>query len=103
MASNLIRPQLVSVPGVSIPNPYGGAALNVEIDLNQTKLLAHGLSATDVEPALSSQNVVLAAGDPTVGGLDFMVEPNSTPLQVPMFNNLPIKTVNGATVYLRDV
>ncbi|MFM0201765.1 efflux RND transporter permease subunit [Paraburkholderia fungorum] len=103
MASNLVRPQLVGVPGVSIPNPYGGAALNVEIDLDQTKLLAHGLSASDVAAALSAQNVVLPAGDQKIGGLDFMVETNSTPLNVPTFNNMPIKTVNGATVYLRDV
>ncbi|MEA3128508.1 MAG: hypothetical protein QOF46_303, partial [Paraburkholderia sp.] len=103
MASNLVRPQLVGVPGVSIPNPYGGAALNVEIDLDQNKLLAHGLSASDVAAALSAQNVVLPAGDQKIGGLDFMVETNSTPLSVPTFNNMPIKTVNGATVYLRDV
>ena len=103
MASNLIRPQLVSVPGVSIPNPYGGASLNVEIDLNQAKLLAHGLSASDVAAALSAQNVVLPAGDQKIGGLDFMVQTNSTPLKVDTFNSMPIKTVNGATVYLRDV
>src|SRR6202790_2583024 len=103
MASNLIRPQLVAVPGVAIPAPYGGASLNVEIDLDQTKLLAHGLSAADVAAALSAQNVVLPAGDQKIGGLDFMVQTNSSPLQVPTFNNLPIKTVNGATVYLRDV
>ncbi|WNC93537.1 efflux RND transporter permease subunit [Paraburkholderia sp. FT54] len=103
MASNLVRPQLVAVPGVSIPAPYGGASLNVEIDLNQAKLLAHGLSAADVAAALRAQNVVLPAGDQKIGGLDFMVETNSTPLNVPTFNNMPIKTVNGATVYLRDV
>ncbi|MFM0631190.1 efflux RND transporter permease subunit [Paraburkholderia xenovorans] len=103
MASNLVRPQLVAVPGVSIPNPYGGASLNVEIDLDQAKLLAHGLSAADVAAALRSQNVVLPAGDQKIGGLDFMVETNSTPLNVPTFNDMPIKTVNGATVYLRDV
>ncbi|MEW9584436.1 efflux RND transporter permease subunit [Paraburkholderia sp. DGU8] len=103
MASNLVRPQLVAVPGVSIPNPYGGASLNVEIDLDQAKLLAHGLSAADVAAALRSQNVVLPAGDQKIGGLDFMVETNSTPLTVPTFNDMPIKTVNGATVYLRDV
>jgi multidrug efflux pump subunit AcrB len=77
--------------------------LNVEIDLDQTKLLAHGLSAADVAAALRSQNVVLPAGDQKIGGLDFMVETNSTPLNVPTFNDMPIKTVNGATVYLRDV
>ena len=103
MASNLIRPQLVAVPGAAIPTPYGGASLNVEIDLDQTRLLAHGLSAVDVAHALSSQNVVLPAGDEKIGALDFMVETNASPLAVSTFNNLPIKTVDGATVYLRDV
>ena len=103
MASNLIRPALVAVPGATIPTPYGGASLNVEIDLDETKLLAHGLSAADVGRALASQNVVLPAGDQKVGDLDFMVETNSSPLQVASFNNLPIKTVGNATIYLRDV
>jgi multidrug efflux pump subunit AcrB len=103
MAANLIRPQLVAVPGVSIPNPYGGTPLNVEIDLDQSKLLAQGLTAADVGAALSRQNVVLPAGDQKIGGLDFMVQTNSTPIEVPTFNSMPIKTVNGATVYLRDV
>ncbi|WP_028228245.1 efflux RND transporter permease subunit [Paraburkholderia ferrariae] len=103
MASNLIRPQLVAVRGAAIPTPYGGASLNVEIDLDQTKLLAHGLSATDVAKALQSQNVVLPAGDQKIGALDFMVETNATPVQVDSFNNMPIKTVDGATVFLRDV
>jgi multidrug efflux pump subunit AcrB len=103
LASNLIRPQLVTVPGAAIPAPYGGAALNVEIDLDQTKLMAHGLSAVDVGNALKSQNVVLPAGDQKIGALDFLVETNASPLEVATFNNLPVKTVNGVTVYLRDV
>lgn len=103
MASNLIRPQLVAVPGAAIPSPYGGTSLNVEIDLDQTKLLAHGLSAVDVAHALSSQNVVLPAGDQKIGALDFMVQTNASPVEVSTFNDLPIKTVDGATVYLRDV
>jgi multidrug efflux pump subunit AcrB len=103
MASNLIRPQLVAVPGAAIPTPYGGASLNVEIDLDQTKLLAHGLSAADVARTLTSQNVVLPAGDQKIGGLDFMVETNASPIEVSTFNNLPIKIVDGSTVYLRDV
>jgi multidrug efflux pump subunit AcrB len=103
MASNLIRPQLVAVPGAAIPTPYGGASLNVEIDLDQTKLLAHGLTAVDVGNALKSQNVVLPAGDQKIGALDYMVVTNASPIAVNTFNNLPIKTVNGATVYLRDV
>ncbi|HVE06863.1 MAG TPA: efflux RND transporter permease subunit [Paraburkholderia sp.] len=103
MASNLIRPQLVSVPGAAIPTPYGGASLNVEIDLDQTRLLAHGLTAADVANALKEQNVVLPAGDQKVGALDWMVETNASPVRVSTFNDLPIKTVNGATVFLRDV
>ena len=103
MASNLIRPELVSVPGAAIPAPYGGASLNVEVDLDQNKLLAHGLSAEDVGRALAGQNVVLPAGDQKIGAIDFMVATNSTPIEIATFNNLPIKTVGNATVYLRDV
>src|SRR6202012_4248257 len=63
VASNLIRPALVSVPGVAIPAPYGGASQTVEVDLNQTALLERGLTATDVAHALGNQNIVLPAGD----------------------------------------
>jgi multidrug efflux pump subunit AcrB len=97
MASNLIRPALVSVPGVAIPSPYGGAVLNVEVDLDQNKLLAHGLSAEDVGRALAGQNVVLPAGDQKIGAIDFMVATNSTPIKIQTFNNLPIKTVGNAS------
>ncbi len=103
MASNLIRPQLISVPGAAIPTPYGGASLNVEIDLDQRKLLAHGLTAVDVGKALATQNVVLPAGDQKIGAIDYMVETNSTPLKVEQFNDLPIKQAGNAVVYLRDV
>ncbi len=103
MASNLIRPALVAVPGAAIPSPYGGASLNVEVDLDQEKLLAHGLSATDVGRALATENVVLPAGDQKIGAIDYMVETNASPIQLQTFNNLPIKTVGGATIYLRDV
>ncbi|WP_419730156.1 efflux RND transporter permease subunit [Lichenicola sp.] len=103
MASNLIRPALVSVPGTAIPSPYGGTASNVEVDLNQTALLAHGLSATDVGRALANQNIVLPAGDQKIGAIDYMVETNATPAEIASFNNLPIKQVGNAVVYLRDV
>ena len=103
MASNLIRPALVAVPGVAIPTPYGGGSLNVEIDLDQQKMLALGLSAVDVGSALRTQNVVLPAGDEKIGYLDYMVETNASPLAVASFNDLPIKTVGGAVVTLGDV
>ena len=103
LASNLIRPALVSVAGVAIPAPYGGTQSIVEVDLNQTELIAHGLSASDVGHALASQNIVLPAGDVKVGAIDYFVATNSTPLALDEFNNLPIKQVGHAVVYLRDV
>ena len=103
VASNLIRPALVSVPGVAIPAPYGGTQPNVEVDLDQAKLLEHGLSATDVGHALANQNIVLPAGDQKIGAIDFMVATNATPIAIDSFNNLPIKQVGNAVVYLRDV
>jgi multidrug efflux pump subunit AcrB len=103
VASNLIRPALVSVPGVAIPSPYGGTLADVEVDLDQARLLEHGLSAADVGHALASQNIVLPAGDQKIGAIDYMVATNSTPVAVDTFNNLPIKQVGNAVVYLRDV
>ena len=103
LASNLIRPALVSVPGVAIPAPYGGTQSDVEVDLDQNKLLEHGLSATDVGHALGTQNIVLPAGDQKIGPIDFLVATNATPIAIDSFNNLPIKQVGNAVVYLRDV
>ncbi len=103
LASNLIRPALVSVPGVAIPAPYGGTSADVEVDLDQTKLLEHGLSATDVGHALGNQNIVLPAGDQKIGAIDYLVQTNATPVEINTFNNLPIKQVGNAVVYLRDV
>jgi multidrug efflux pump subunit AcrB len=103
MASNLIRPMLVSVPGVAVPAPYGGTPANVQVDLDQQKLLAHGLSAQDVSHALAQQNIVLPAGDQKIGALDFLVETNASPVNVASFNALPIKQVNGAVVTVGDV
>lgn len=103
IGSNLIRPALISIPGVAIPPPYGGTPSDVEVDLDQAKLLAHGLSAQDVGAALALQNIVLPAGDQKIGPIDFMVVTNATPLQIEAFNNLPIKQIGNGTVYLRDV
>lgn len=103
MASNLIRPSLVSVPGAALPSPYGGTGNNVQVSLNQKRLLAYGLTATDVANALGQQNIVLPAGDQKIGAVDFMVQTNATPRKIEEFNNIPIKQVGNATVYLKDV
>lgn len=103
MASNLVRPALVSIAGAAIPNPYGGQPGNVMVDLDPTKLLAHGLSPVDVSAALNRQNIVLPAGDQKIGNLDWMVQTNASPRDIDTFNGIPIKQVGNSVVYLRDV
>lgn len=103
LASNFIRPALITVPGVAIPTPYGGTSRVVEVDLDQKKLLAHGLSAQDVSKALAKQNIVLPAGDEKIGKLDYFVVTNAAPVNIDTFNNIPIKQVGNAVIYLRDV
>lgn len=103
MASNLIRPELISVPGAAIPNPYGGLAPDIMVDIDPIKLLAHRLSPEDVAAALNRQNIVLPAGDQRIGQLDWMVKTNSTPLDLSVFNRMPIKQVGNSVIYLRDV
>src|SRR6202034_1210121 len=103
LASNLIRPLLVSVPGVAVPSPYGGTTNDVEVDLDQQKLLAYGLSAQDVSAALAKQDIVLPAGDQKIGTIDFLVETNAQPVDVSTFNSLPIKQVGNTVVTVSDV
>ena len=103
MASNLIRPVLVSVPGVAVPAPYGGTPVNVEVDLDQQKLLAYGLSAQDVSAALAKEDIVLPAGDQKIGTIDFLVQTNAQPVEVTTFNSLPIKQVGNTVVTVGDV
>ena len=103
ISSNLIRPQLVSVPGVAVPTPYGGTLNDVEVDLDQQKLLALGLSAQDVSAALAKQDIVLPAGDQKIGAIDFLVETNAQPVNVDTFNSLPIKQVGNTVVTVGDV
>ncbi|MGB8330208.1 MAG: efflux RND transporter permease subunit [Polyangiales bacterium] len=98
-----IRPELVTIPGAILPHPYGGKPKQLLISLDQQKLLARHLTAKDVHDALNKQNLVLPAGDQKIKSLDWMVQTNASPLKVADFNNIPIKRVGDATVYLRDV
>ena len=101
--TNFIRTQLATVQGASIPFPYGGKQRQVQVDINTQKLQAHGLSASDVVAAIGAQNIILPAGEVKMGEVDYQVESNSTAASIEELNNLPIKTVNGATIYIRDV
>ena len=89
--------------GASTPYPYGGKQRQVQVDIDTQKLQAYGLSAADVVGAIGTQNIILPAGDMKMGHVDYQVETNSAPATIPELNNLPIKTVNGATIYVRDV
>jgi multidrug efflux pump subunit AcrB len=102
-ATNFIRPALVSVPGVAIPTPSGGKIREVQIDLDPHALQADRLSATDVANALAQQNQIVPAGTEKIGNFEYNIKLNNSPLALDELNNLPIKTVNGATIYIRDV
>jgi CzcA family heavy metal efflux pump len=101
--TNFIRTQLATVEGAALPNPYGGKQRDVQVDIDTQKLQAFGLSAADVVNAVSAQNVILPAGDAKIGHFDYQIETNSAPESIAALNDLPIKTVNGATIYMHDV
>ncbi|UAK23189.1 efflux RND transporter permease subunit [Sphingomonas nostoxanthinifaciens] len=102
-ASSFIRPQLASVAGASIPLPYGGKVRQVQADLNPQALRQYGLSANDVSAALANQNIITPVGTQKIGKLEYTLKLNDSPDAIAAFNDLPIKTVSGATVYMRDV
>jgi multidrug efflux pump subunit AcrB len=102
-AASFIRPQLVSVPGSAIPLPYGGMVPQVQADLNQQALHSYGLSANDVVNALAAQNLITPVGTEKIGTFEYTVNLNNSPNTIEGFNNLPVKTVNGAVIYMRDV
>ena len=98
-----IRPLLVTIPGAILPAPYGGNPVMLLVSLDQQKLLARQLTATDVHKAFGRQNIVLPAGDQKIKTTDWMVQTNATPMQVEDFNNIPIKREGNAFIYMRDV
>src|SRR5438128_2466217 len=100
---NFLRTQLVTVPGAAIPFPYGGKQTQVMIDLNPALLQSKGLSATDVVNAVNVQNLVLPSGTAKIGQFEYDVTLNGAPRTVEELNDLPIKVVGNATIYLRNV
>ena len=100
---NAVRPPLVTVPGAAIPYPYGGKQRLVQIDLDTSAMQARGLSAQDVSNALSAQNLIVPIGTQKIGSLEYTLQLNNAPSAIEELGNLPIKVVNGATVYIRDV
>jgi multidrug efflux pump subunit AcrB len=103
LGTNIIRTQLVTVPGASLPLPFGGKTREVQIDLDPAALQARGLSGQDVALALATQNLILPAGTQKIGKFEYTMQLNNSPSEISGLANLPVKTVNGATIYLRDV
>ncbi|KAF1040554.1 MAG: Cobalt-zinc-cadmium resistance protein CzcA [Burkholderia lata] len=103
IALNFLRPQLITVPGVQIPFPYGGRTRVVAIDLDPQALLAKGLTPADIVNAVNAQNLVLPTGTAKMGQTEYRIDTNASADTISDINNLPIQTVNGATTYLREV
>jgi multidrug efflux pump subunit AcrB len=103
LGQNFIRTPLATVQGASISYPFGGKQRQVQVDLNLDELYAKQLSPIDISNALNLQNLVLPAGTAKFADTEYQIKVNSSPVRLDDFNNLPIKNVNGATVYMKDV
>jgi multidrug efflux pump subunit AcrB len=103
-ALNFIRTQLITVPGASVPYPYGGKQRQVQVDLNPAALQSKGLSALDVVSAISAQNLILPTGTSKIGGKEYNVDiPNAAPQTIDELNRIPVKTAGNTTIYIKDV
>lgn len=100
---NVIRTRLVTVPGAAIPFPFGGKSRQVQIDLNPEAIQARGLSGIDVANALAAQNLITPIGTQKIGDREYTLQLNNAAATLEDLANLPVKVVNGATVYIRDV
>jgi multidrug efflux pump subunit AcrB len=103
LGNNFIRTPLGTVQGASVSYPFGGKARAVMVDLNLDELYAKQLSPIDVSNAINLQNLILPAGTAKLARTEYQVRVNSSPSILDELNNLPIRNVNGATVYVKDV
>jgi len=103
LAQNSVRPVLTTIPGAAIPYSYGGKVRQLQIDLDSQALQARGLSAQDVENAIAAQNQILPAGTVKFGATQYTVKLNDAAETIEELNDIPIKSVNGATIYIHDV
>jgi CzcA family heavy metal efflux pump len=103
LGQNFLRTQLATVQGAATPYPYGGKIRQIQVDLDLPRLQANNLSPNDIVNSLNVQNLILPAGTTKIGPLEYQVEMNGNPQTISELNDLPIKTVNGSTIYMRDV
>ncbi len=103
LAANVLRPGMATVPGAQIPYPYGGKQRYIMVDIDPEKLYAFKLSAADVSSAVNAQNLILPSGTAKIGATEYNIRLNSSPSTVAAISDLPIKSIDGRTVYIRDV
>ena len=103
LSQNVVRPQLVTVPGAVLPLPYGGKQPQITINMDQNKMQSKGISPGDILDAMNAQNVVLPSGTAKIGSDEYDVRSNAAPRTLEALSMMPIKNVNGNIVYLRDV
>lgn len=103
LALNSVRTRLITVPGAAIPYPYGGKSRQIQIDLDPPALQSYGLTAQDVAAALAAQNLITPIGTQKIDIFEYTLQLNNAPSVITDLGNLPIKFVNGTTVYIRDV
>lgn len=102
-AVNQLRPQLVTIPGVAIPFPYGGKIRLISVDLDMQALQSRGMAPIDVVNAINTQNLILPSGTAKFGETEYNVRMNSSPDAIGGLNDMPVRTAAGATTYVRDV
>jgi multidrug efflux pump subunit AcrB len=98
-----IRQQLAPIPGITLPTPAGGKYRQIMVDIDPTKLVAKGLTPLDVVNAVNAQNLTLPAGTAKIGNTQYTVRTNATPATIEDLNDIPLKVVDGATVFVKDV
>lgn len=98
-----LRQRLAPVHGVTFPTPSGGKYRQIMVDIDPDKLVARGLTPNDIVNAINAQNLTLPSGTAKMGGTQYTVHSNATPLTIEELNNIPIKVVSGATVFIRDI
>jgi len=103
LGQNFLRTYLATVPGAATPYPYGGKLRQIQVDLDLAKLQQFGLSPNDIVGAVNAQNIILPSGTMKLGPIEYSVEMNGTPQTIAELNDLPVKTTNGSTLYMRDV
>ncbi len=103
LGNNFLRTQLATVRGAATPYPYGGKQRQIQVDLSIPALQANNLSPNDIVSALNAQNLILPSGTAKLGSVEYQVEMSGAPRTIEELNSLPVKTVNGSTLYLRDV